>query len=82
MESLLSNYMTLKGASDITFAAVDAYNMVVTKNMYNPDTGVLLGSGKIHLSLTDLQNKVIHFQSQIDNLNALITDLQALPVPK
>ncbi len=59
-------------------SGTDADRFVLMEDQYDVDTGKKLESASFNLSLKDMKGRRDAAQDEADNLNQLITDLEAL----
>ena len=80
----IPNYQSRKTAGTITLVAVDGNQFTVTTPNWSVDpitgTMTVLAPTVSTESVTDLQAQAAVHQQAIDQINAIITDVQALPV--
>lgn len=73
-----SNYAVLKQLGNITLAYGDGDNFGATTKHFDPATGQETSPVYESLKISDLQVQVTSLQQQIDQINQVITDAQAL----
>ena len=80
----ITDYKTIKatdvknGAENVKVSLING-TPALTVQKYNPDTGEVLNNvDEISIDINSLRKQVEAFQNNIDNLNELIADAEAL----
>jgi len=75
-----NEYQIAKADNKVTLVADSNGNVTATFPQYDPDTGELVGSMVQTAAVSDVEGELSQAQANVDNIQALLTDMQAAVV--